>query len=68
MTKEQVTKHGEVIKWFCDNPDKGVWIKDMNDWHIVNEPAFLTCDLIVPNDEYAKFHKKVYDLESELKD
>lgn len=25
MLKEQVQKHGEVIKWFCDNPDKGVW-------------------------------------------
>ena len=27
MNKEQIKKHKEVIQWFINNPDKGVWYK-----------------------------------------
>ena len=68
MTVKQVKKHKEVIKWFCDNNEKGVyfrhktWIK----WQLTDEPQFLIDGFYVQNDEYAEFRKKICDLEQEL--
>ena len=59
MNKEQVQKHGDIIKWFCDNPNKGVWRKDTptNDWYIDLEPSFYEDYIYVQNDEYAEYRK-----------
>lgn len=58
MTKEQVQKHGDIIKWFCDNPEKGVWVKTHKDglWQLEYEPTF-TVNIYVQNDEYSEFRK-----------
>jgi len=65
MTKEQVEKHGEVIKWFVDNPDKGVWTKRFNsdddDWTLIAEPSWLTNWQYIQNDEKAELRKQVAD-------
>ena len=63
MTFEQINKHKEVIKWFCDNPDKGVWRKDhrTNNWHFCMQPEFCYSDTYVQNDEYADFRKALAD-------
>jgi len=63
MTKEQVEKHGTVIKWFVDNPDKGVWRKDTptNDWYIDNTPNWYEDYTYVQNDKYAEFRKALVD-------
>ena len=66
MTPEQIKKHKEVIKWFCDNPDKGVWRKDhrTNNWHFCRQPEFCYSDTYVQNDEYADFRKALADGET----
>lgn len=64
MNKEQIKKHGEVIKRFCDNPNKGVWAKNinipgLNDWSLTYSPMFrvdVPC-LYVQNDKYAELRK-----------
>lgn len=62
MTIEQVEKHREVIKWFIDNPTKGVWRKDTpNDWYIDNTPTWYEDYTYVQNDKYAKFRKALVD-------
>ena len=61
MNKEQVEKYGEVIKWFCDNPDKGVYWKHFNDensyWEITYVPNWQTNCIYVQNDKQAEFRK-----------
>lgn len=63
MTKEQIEKHGEVIKWFCDNPEKGVWwtttgATQSERWQLTYTPEFLyEHHLYVQNDEYAELRK-----------
>ena len=43
MTKEQIEKHGEVMKWFIDNQEKGVWFKQKDsDWRLIITPIFNT--------------------------
>jgi len=65
MTKEQVEKHGEVIKWFVDNPDKGVWCRrndtGLQDWVLTKEPNWETTYIFLQNDEYAEFRKALAD-------
>ena len=64
MNKEQVQKHKDVIKWFCDNPNKGVWFKqDENEWVLTKNPTFSTYENLsyVENDEYAEFRKALVD-------
>jgi hypothetical protein len=63
MTKEQIIKHKDVIKWFIDNPDKGVFRKDTptNDWYLDLEPSFYEDYIYLQNDEYAKFRKALVD-------
>jgi len=56
MTKEQVEKHGEVIKWFCDNADKGVWRK-VKEWELIYRPIFDVSTIYVKNDEFAEYRK-----------
>ena len=62
MTKEQIIKHKEVIKWFRDNPDKGVWFKDINrGWVLITQPSFNPHYIYVQNDKYAKYRKALAD-------
>ncbi len=63
MNKEQIEEHREAIKWFCDNPNKGVWRKDTptNDWYIDLEPSFYEDYIYIQNDEYAEFRKALVD-------
>jgi len=57
MTKEQMEKHGEVILWFINNHDRGVWYKGnlTNRWFITHQPKFDVDRKYVKNDEYADF-------------
>lgn len=58
MNKEQVQKYGEVIKWFCDNPDKGVWLcSPIGEWVLTYRPQWDTVCKYVQNDEYAELRK-----------
>jgi len=63
MTFKQVSKHSKVIKWFCDNPDKGVWRKDFHTgaWHFCRQPEFNYKDTYVQNDECVEFRKALAD-------
>ena len=62
MNKEQVIKHGEVIKWFCDNTEKGVWSRrSKDDWFITYNPNFAYLNTYVQNDEYAEYRKALAD-------
>ena len=63
MTIEQIKKHKEIIKWFCDNLTKGVWRKDCytNNWHFCRQPEFNDKDTYVQNDEYAELRKALVD-------
>ena len=62
MTKEQIEAHKEVIKWFIDNSDKGVWFKGfMNEWELQTNPHFVEDYLYIQNDEYAEFRKALSD-------
>ena len=57
MDKQQVEKHGEVIKWWVDNPDKGVWwSNNAKDWTLCKAPSFNMA-MYVQNDEYADLRK-----------
>lgn len=60
MKKQQIEIHGEVIKWFCDNPELGVWCKFENcneQWELRFDPKFEVFTRYVQNDEYAEFRK-----------
>jgi len=62
MTREQMQKHGDVIKWFIDNLDKGVWIKLIsNRWNFLADPSFDVSYKYVQNDEYAELRKALAD-------
>jgi len=63
MTKEQLQLHGEVIKWYIDSLDKGIWRKDhkTKNWHLARNPQFNIKDIYVQNDGYAKFRKALID-------
>jgi len=58
VTKEQVETHGEVIKWFCDNADKGAWMAhEKGSWSLRIEPTWDTNCFYVQNDQYAVLRK-----------
>jgi len=59
MTVEQATKHKEIIKWWLDNPEKGVWFQNYKSdkWHLSYKPAFIELDTYVQNDKHAKARK-----------
>lgn len=59
MTAKQVEVHGEVIKWYCDNPGKGVWCKfeNCNNWELRHTPRFDVFTKYIQNDEYAELRK-----------
>ncbi len=57
MNKQQVEAHGEVIKWFVDNPDKGVWGKFKEDWTLHTAPHFCIQDKYVQNDKHVEARK-----------
>lgn len=59
MNREQVIKHSNVIKWFCDNPERGVWYRmiDAKVWKLLTRPTFQIFEVIVQNDKYAEFRK-----------
>jgi hypothetical protein len=59
MTKKQAEKHSEIIKWFIDNPNKGVYCKHPEDnlWRLSYSPTFDTILTYVQNDEYVELRK-----------
>lgn len=63
MTTEQVKKHKEVISWWLQNTDKGVYRKDTptNDWYLDLEPCWYEDYDYVQNDEYEEFRKALKD-------
>lgn len=62
MTKEQIEIHGEVIKWFCDNPEKGVWWKTSTEqWALSKAPLFEVDKPHIQNDEFASYRKAIVD-------
>lgn len=68
MTKEQVNYHKEVIKYFLDNPDEGVWYKSAKKYHTnmnfqqyTKEPNFFIDEIYIQNDEYVEFRKALAD-------
>jgi len=66
MTKEQIQEHKEVILWFINNPDKGVWHKGIasNRWHLYYNPSFYKDFIYIQNDEYAESRKAIIDNET----
>jgi len=70
MKKEEVQKHKEAIKWWLNNPDRGVWCNKgikithtelIHDWILIYEPKFDVDFNYVQNDEYAEFRKALAD-------
>lgn len=62
MTLEQAQKHGEVIKWWIDNLDSGVFRRANNgSWTITKIPFFDVDIIYIQNDEYAEFRKALVD-------
>ncbi len=61
MTRQQIEEHREVIKWWLDNPDNGVWRKLNNDWVLAYSPQFYETSIYVQNDKYAEFRKALAD-------
>ena len=64
MNKKQIIEHKEVIKWFCDNPNKGVWKTKniiVNEWELTYNPQFCKDVIYIQNDEYAEFRKALKD-------
>lgn len=59
MNKLVIKKHGPVIKWFCDNADKGIWCKLLKDdyWVHCDGVSFELKNKYVQNDEYAELRK-----------
>jgi hypothetical protein len=62
MTKEQIEQHKEIIKWFIDNHDNGVWTKGENEgWVLQTCPTFSEKAAYVQNDEYYELRKALAD-------
>ena len=62
MNKEQINKHKEVMLWFIENLEKGVWSKISNTvWHLTRTPEFGENNKYVQNDEYCELRKYVAD-------
>ena len=59
MNKEQIAKHKDIMLWFIENPDKGVWIKGgaYSVWHLHENPEFTLVGKYIQNDEYAELRK-----------
>jgi len=59
MNKEQIEKHGPVIKWFCDNAEKGIWVYStaLGKWNLRNNPNWTLAYPHIQNDEYAEYRK-----------
>lgn len=54
MTELDVTTHRETIRWFIENPEKGVWTrrKDNREWRWTSNPSFDSEEIFVINDEF----------------
>lgn len=61
MTREQAEKHGEVIKWWVSNPDKGVLCNGYGDWRVTVTPAFSLLYDYVQNDEWSEYRTALVD-------
>lgn len=60
MTPDAAKKHSKVIKWFCDNADKGVWgtlDPSATIWELIYDPSFAEQHTFVQNDNYAELRK-----------
>ena len=62
MNKVQVEKHYDVIRWWLDNPDKGVlYRQEDGNWRLAKAPTFAADTIYIQNDEYAKLRKALAD-------
>lgn len=62
MNKEQILKHGEIIKWLYDNPEKNLWQNNGNGWVESTEEISFNLNMkYVQNDEYSEFRKHLAD-------
>lgn len=73
MTKEQAIKHKDVIKWWLNNTDKGVWRHNKlpdGKWFLDKIPEFKLEYKYVQNDKYAELRKAQADgkvIQSDMK-
>jgi len=62
MNTAQIKKHGEIIKWLIDNPEKNLWQNNGNGWVESTEDISFNIGMkYVQNDEYAELRKLVID-------
>lgn len=63
MNEARARKHGNVIKWYCDNPHKSVWVRILNTraWQQTYTPTFEEFETIVQDDKYADLRKAQVD-------
>jgi len=60
MNIHQVKKYKKVIEWFCNNPEKGVWlhIEPTKEWKLTTDPEWsLFNTKYVINDEHEQLRK-----------
>ncbi len=60
MNIHQVKKYKKVIEWFCNNPEKGVWLyhEPTKEWKLTTDPEWSLFDTkYVINDKHAEFRK-----------
>ncbi len=61
MNAEQAKKHKEVIQWWINHPNQGVWCKSSGQWIITYSPMFSYNEPYLPNDKYSELRKAHYD-------
>lgn len=56
-------KHKEVVKFFLENPEKGVWSKCglSKQWRLITNPNFNVDSIYIQNDEYIDLRKAIID-------
>lgn len=63
MDTNGLLKHKEVVTWWLENSDKGVWCRHIKatKWFEDDEPSFHEMYLYVQNDRYAELRKAQVD-------
>ncbi len=63
MNKEQINQFKSEILWKLENPDKGLWFKQIGSdkWNLTHSPSFLLSNYYVIDDKYSVFKKRFID-------
>ena len=62
MTIQQANQHREVIKWWADNPGRGLWLRiEPGMWINTTKPDFTEYEAYVIADDLAVFRKAFAD-------